>query len=492
MKTTAPPLPLQAQSVLELRRRRKKGIYKERHKSPFKPFGVWLKEARVDFRFDYLHFVKLQEYLDLITQGELKRVVFQVAIRHGKTEHNTISYIAYRIHQDPTCRVLLVSYNQKQALKFSRQIRRLCKSLGVQISPERDSASEWETTEGGGVRAVGMGEGIASINADLINIDDPIGKREDAESEAQRESIWDAFSNDILARTEPNTAVMLTCSRWHIDDLLGRVEDRFGDRWLLVDMQGVCEYEEDDEFYDVLEREEGDLLWPELRDQEWMDEKMVELGSYGFASQIQLRPRPREGGIFKWDWWHILKEVPHCKRMIRYWDLAGTDLKAKKGHDPDFTCGALLGRMPDDRTAIVDIERFRMSVARRDARMLEVCEDDLRKYYGKIHWWIETETGIQGSERTDKLVRRLQNKGMKVSTEHPTGSKLSRAEPLESAAEAGNIWLVEAPWNDSFRLEASNFTGKGGVHDDQIDGASGAYAKLSKKIGRVKFGTARM
>src|SRR5690606_10987177 len=102
----------------------------------------------------------------------------------------------------------------------------------------------------------------------------------------------------------------------------------------------------------------------------WLTEKRLELGEYGFASLIQGRPRPREGGYFKWDWWKLLDAVPGEGRMVRYWDLAGTDATGSK--DPDYTAGALLCRMSDDRTAIVDVARFRLSVAARDARILEV------------------------------------------------------------------------------------------------------------------------
>jgi hypothetical protein len=115
-------------------------------------FGDWLTLARPEFRWDYRHFVHMQAVLDRVTASTARRVYFQVPIRHGKTEHNTIGYIAYRLERDPTTRVLLGSYNQRQAEKFSRDLRRLVKARGVPLSKDKDGASEWETAAVAGRR----------------------------------------------------------------------------------------------------------------------------------------------------------------------------------------------------------------------------------------------------------------------------------------------------------------------------------------------------
>jgi predicted phage terminase large subunit-like protein len=171
-----------------------------------------------------------------------------------------------------------------------------------------------------------------------------------------------------------------------------------------------------------------------------------------------------------------MDEVPATGQMVRYWDLAGTEPKGK-GHDPDYSAGALLCRLPDQRTAIVNVARFRKSINARDVELETICVDDLAKYRGRVRWWIETEAGIAGGERTANLVRRLQALGMSVSTEHPTGKKVHRAEPLASKAEAGNIVLCPGDWREAFRNEAADFPN--GKHDDQVDAAAGADAKLS-------------
>lgn len=446
-------------------------------------FGDWLAEARPEFRWDYRHFRHMQGVLDKVTSRALKRVYFSVSIRHGKTEHNTIGYIAYRLEREPGLRVLLCSYNQKKANKFSREVRRIVKRRGVPLSAEKDGAEEWETAAGGGVQAVGAGAGVASVNADLIVIDDPIGKREDAESQAERDRVWDWVTSDLLARCEPHTAVVMTMSRWHQDDPAGRLLDGQAGKWEVVDLPAEAVEN------DPLGRAVGDPLWPELRGAEWIAEKKVELGAYGFASLCQGRPRPRGGGMFKWAWWKLIDVPPAEGTLVRYWDTAGTD--ADGGNDPDYTAGVLMQREPTTkdkdgkktggRTFIVDVTRFRCSVGQRDTEIERVAKADREKYGGRVRWWVEQEAGVGGKDRTKSLQRMIQNVGLAVSVEPATGDKVIRAEPLASAAEAGNVYLCsdtpEHRWRDDFRKEAAEApTGK---HDDQWDAAAGAYNKLA-------------
>ncbi len=443
---------------------------------PVPPFAEWLATADGDKRWDYPHFRAMQERLQRVTDGTERRVYFQVPIRHGKSEHNTIRYGVYRLLRDPTTRILLCSYNQQKANEFSRDLRRMARDKGVRLSEERDSVLEWRTAANGGLRAVGAGAGVAGVNADLILIDDPIGSRDDAESQATRDQVWDWLTNDILARCEPHTAVVMTMSRWHQDDPAGRLRDQQGSRWDILDLP--VEAEKDD----PIGRAEGALLWPELRPADWIAERRAEMGPYGFAALLQGRPRPREGGMFKWSWWQTLEAAPAIPRLIRYWDLAGTEPKGG-GHDPDYSAGTLGGRLPDGRTAILHQAAFRESIGQRDATLERIARADRATYGGAVSWWIETEAGIAGEERTTALVRRLQACGINVRTERPTGSKVVRAEPFAAAAEALNLCLgpddSATPWRDAFRAEAADFPN--GKHDDRVDSAVGMFNKLATR-----------
>lgn len=178
--------------------------------------------------------------------------------------------------------------------------------------------------------------------------------------------------------------------------------------------------------------------------------------------------------MFKWAWWRLVDTIPAQGPMVRYWDLASTE--GRRGGGGDWTVGALCCRQLDKRTAVVDIARFQRSSAERDAEMERIAAEDRALYGFRVRWWIETEVGDAGKARTMELVRRLQSVGLSVSTEHPTGKKILRAEPLASKAEVGNIVLCPGKWRDPFRAEGATFPN--GKHDDQIDAVAGADSKL--------------
>lgn len=435
--------------------------------------------ARPEYRWDYPHFLAMQDALDRVTSGALRRWYCQVPIRHGKSEHNTISYAAYRLERDARFRWIVTSHNDRKARKFSRAIRKLAIIRGVPMNTDLAGSGEWETSAGGGVIALGAGAGSAGDNADGIIVDDPIGSRDHAESPAHRDRIWDWLSNDILGRTEPHTAVMMTMSRWHQDDPAGRLIDRFGDTWEILDLPGAAEEG------DPLSRSVGAPLWPEMRGAEWHAEKRIELLDYGYASLIQGRPRPREGGMFKWHWWQKIDAVPAAGPMVRYWDLAGTRPKGSS-HDPDYTAGVLMGRTPAKATVVAHVTRFRVEVAARDAQIVQRAAQDIATYGRRVVYWIERQAGISGEEATASLLSKLQAIGIAAYAESVTGSKPERATPLASAAMAGNVYLgpddPAAPWHDGFRAEAADFPT--GTHDDQIDAAAGAFTKMDR-AGRV-------
>jgi len=109
-----------------------------------------------------------------------------------------------------------------------------------------DTAAEWETHGGGVVRSVGVGAGIAGFGAGLIVIDDPVKNRAEAESVTYRDRVWEWFNDDIYTRMEPNAAIILIQTRWHEDDLAGRLlkemEDG-GEQWDVVSLPALAESE---------------------------------------------------------------------------------------------------------------------------------------------------------------------------------------------------------------------------------------------------------
>ncbi|NBW17550.1 MAG: terminase, partial [Caulobacteraceae bacterium] len=162
---------------------------------------------------------------------------------------------------------------------------------------DKTGADEWETTAGGGLVARGVGTPPTGFGFDLILIDDPIKKREEAESEVYREKLWDWYTDDLYTRLEPGGAIILTLTRWHYDDLAARAIASEPSRWTILRLPAIAE---DD---DPIGRLPGQALWParfnESDLQRIRDVQAATGGAYSFESLYQQNPTPREGAFFK-------------------------------------------------------------------------------------------------------------------------------------------------------------------------------------------------
>jgi len=177
------------------------------------------------------------------------------------------------------------------------------------------------------------------------------------------------------------------------------------------------------------------------------------------------------GSKFRREWFPIVDEAPRGK-LVRYWDLAATE--PKEGKDPDWTAGALLTER-DGQYWILDITRTRTTPQGVESLIRQTAELDGRA----VSIWMEQEPGSSGVNTIDHYARRVL-KGFTFRGHRTTGSKEVRANPVSSAAQAGNIALVRAPWINAFLDEAVAFPG--GAHDDQIDAVSGAFAQLAGRM----------
>lgn len=193
-------------------------------------------------------------------------------------------------------------------------------------------------------------------------------------------------------------------------------------------------------------------------------------GLAAFRAESQHEGR-REGGLFERGWFEIVDDFPHQARLIRYWDMAATE--AEPGTDPDWTVGLLMAAFRG-QFWIVDVQRLRGSPLTVEKRIRQTADLDTRRVV--IH--IEQEGGSAGPTVIDHY-RRNVLAGYAVYGVKPTHDKATRATPLASAAEAGNVFLVRGKWNGEFLDEIDGVFGGGAGHDDQADAASGAHTVLA-------------
>lgn len=379
------------------------------------------------------------------------------------SEITTIRYPVYRFERDPQMRVIVGAYNQTLANRFSRMSRKIA-AQRISLSEERKAVEEWETAAGGTFRAVGVGGGATGQGADLIVIDDPIKNREEAESPTYRDKIWDWYTNDIYTRKEPGCAIIIIMTRWHKDDLVGRILDSDDAvNWRIICLPAEAEIN------DPLGRNVGEALCPDRFDEEALSGIKKVLGR-DYQALYQQRPVAREGGMFKEHWFVKVDAVPREAKRIRAWDFASTE------DGGDYTVGLLMAEK-DGIYYVEDVVRGQWSSGSRDKIIRETALNDAA-HYGDVTHWGEQEPGSGGKYQAAAFIKLLA--GFNVYTEITSGAKPVLAMPFASQTEAGNVRVKRAHWTSAYIAEMCDFPQ--GAHDDQVDASAKAFAKLALNV----------
>lgn len=424
------------------------------------------------------HLKPVCEALQKVERGEIDRLMIFMPPRHGKSQCVTESFPSYFIGKQPDRRVIEVSYSKGLAQRFGNSNRRKLtdfgeKLFGVTMDRSNNSKTNWTIAGNtGGMISVGIGGAITGEGADLLLVDDVVKNRKEADSETTRNAIWDEWTATLLTRLHPRGRIIIIMTRWHEDDLAGRIlkeAEETGDHWEIINLP--CEAEEND----ALGREVGQPLWPERFGVEWMERKKKAVGSRDWQALFQQNPRPSESErMFQKEWFKIVDDYPRKARQVRYWDLAATE--AKPGKDPDWTAGARVAEQ-DGIYYIVDIAHVRTTPKGVEDLVQQTAQLDSKRV--TIH--MEQEGGSSGVNTIDHYRRKVLN-GYSFYGDKKTSNKIERAAPVSSAAEAGNIKMVRGIWNKAFLDEIDVFPR--GKHDDMVDAVSGAFTML----GSAKFG----
>lgn len=424
-------------------------------------FGKWLQDVSPELTWDWAYLRHIQETLERVTSGEIRRLMLFVPPRHGKSEMVTVRYPVWRMEQEPSLRVVVGAYSQTLANRFSRKSRRIAKER-FELDRERKAVEEWETVGGGTYRAVGVGAGITGQGGHLIIIDDPVKNREEANSETYREKVWQWYTDDLYTRLEPDATVILIMTRWHEDDLAGRIlASDDADQWTVISLPAEAEEN------DPLGREVGAALCPDRYDLTALNGIKRVLG-HSYYSLYQQRPAPPEGGMFKRQWFEIVSAAPRDAQRVRAWDRAGTEGAG------DYTVGLLMAKDKQGGYFVEDVVRGQWDDLQCDKIIKQVTEMDAARY-GDVTSWFEQEPGSSGKQVARITIRALA--GHVVKAERSTGDKTTRAQPYAAQCGAENVKLVKGAWNFAYLNELASFPY--GTHDDQVDTSSLAFNKLT-------------
>lgn len=418
----------------------------------------------------------MARHLQIISQALVRassvggsRIILAVPPRHGKSELVSRYFPAWFLGVFPHRRVILASYEADFAASWGRKARTILEEhgdmFGVRVSSESSAANRWDIAgHDGGMITAGVGGPITGKGADLLLIDDPVKNFEEAHSETMRERNWQWWTSTAYTRLEPNASAIIIQTRWHEEDLAGRVmRETPHENWQEIRFPAIAEID------DPLGRLPGAALWPERYDEKRLAIIKQTLGSYQWSALYQGRPTPPEGEMFKRSWFAIVDAVPADADYCRAWDKAGT---AGGG---DFTVGVLMARDKDGFWYVVHVERGQWSSFERNRIIKQTTEIDAAQYGRRYTVVVEQEPGSGGKESAEFTVKQLAGHTVKI--ERVTGEKISRAGPFAAQAEAGNVRIVRGGWNRVYLDELTSFPN--GVHDDQVDGSSGAFNQIA-------------
>lgn len=301
------------------------------------------------------------EKLQHIIDGEQKYYIFELPPRHSKSMTITETFPSYFLMKNPKKRVITTSYSDALAKQFGRKNRDKIKMAGdqlfdIHINPANSGVTDWSIDQyGGGMYSTSMLGGATGRGADLLIIDDPIKNREEAESKTIRDKIYQEWESTFFTRLHKGHSVIVIMTRWHEDDLIGRLLKANTLPWERIRLPAIAEEN------DLLGREIGQSLCPELGyNEEWAEITKKTVGSRTWASLYQQRPRPAEGAIFKEKWlkfyvpseefrkkYDLGEDVAILPRLFdksaQSWDMAFKDTKTS-----DFVAGHVWNRKKAD------------------------------------------------------------------------------------------------------------------------------------------------
>lgn len=382
--------------------------------------------------------------------------------RHSKSMTITETAPSFYLGQFPEDRVIEISYNDTFARKFGKKNKEKVRQFGkelfdIEIAKDSSAHDEWALDNNiGGMISRGVLSGITGQGADLMIIDDPIKNREEADSETHRGKIWDEWIDSFSSRLHPGAIVILILTRWHEDDLQGRLlNPEYGQplNWQVYNFP--LEAEEND----ILGRVHGEPLWPERYGKTFIEERKRYPSS--FNSLYQGRPSSAEGNILKREWWKYYDKLPEIVTTIM-----SVDATFKDEDDSDFVAIQVWGKTGANMYLIDNLK----------ARMNFPTTLQAIRNMKKKHPQASTIL-VEDKANGPAIISMLHKEMGGIIPVKPEGGKVARVNAVSPHIESGNVFLPRnVDWIHDFVEECASFPK--GKNDDQVDAMSQALNRF--------------
>jgi predicted phage terminase large subunit-like protein len=423
---------------------------------------------------------RLDKALEDLEQGISSYLIFVVPFRHGKSDLISRYFPPDALGRNPDLEVILATYGASLSEELSRDAREIVRSEEYQalfpetrLSPHSQSVQTWSIDgRRGKVRAIGIEGSATGKGADILIVDDYLKGRKEAESQVQRDTIWANFTDNLMTRLAPAHIVVILATRWHKDDLIGRIFDRMAD-------PEVEDFPQFEVHHFRARQEDGSYLFPARFSEKWYRRMFSVLGEYGSAALLQGEPHLRGGNMIKIGGIRFVEKMPAGLLWVRYWDLASTE-EERTGDDPDRTVGARVA-VAEWKGAlwlfVDDVRWCRAEAPERDKLIRETALAD-----GRGVWQgIEANGGYKDAASTLHKVL----KGLSIVypiTVHQ--DKVVRAGDVEPIFDAAHAVFRKAWWNGETVAELADFPA--GEHDDRVDAITGGFALALKRYQQAR------
>jgi predicted phage terminase large subunit-like protein len=418
----------------------------------------------------------LQKFVEEYRLGRRPKLVLQCPPQHGKSEL-MVDLIAWCLGHDPNIKIIFASFSDRLGLRANHKLQRILTSdkfklvFGTRINEggstlvNRIRNNEMIEIRGatGYFRNTTVGGPITGESLDIGVIDDPIKGSAEAHSRPMRDKTSQWFTDDFMTRFSDQGALLIVMTRWHIDDLVGRLLRKDPK---VKELRYPALAEADERF-----RKKGEALFPEFKSPDFLLERKRAMPESSWQALYQQNPIVVGGGLFPIERIGVIPVMPNrgqIKMSVRAWDKGAT---AGGG---DYTVGVLMLAMKDGTFVVADVIRGQWSALDRERVIKAAADRDRKMFLYQYEIVIEQEPGSSGKESLEATTRALA--GFVVRADRVTGSKTIRAEPFAAQVQGGNIFLQAGFWNQAYRDELECFPS--GAHDDQVDASTAAFNRL--------------
>lgn len=419
---------------------------------------------------------ELQQFYQDVIDGKQPRLMIFAPPRSGKSELFSRRFPAWAFGKNPDLQIIACSYSADLASRMNRDVQRIMDDeIYHNIFPESSLNSKRISTlsgqalrnseifeifgHSGAYRSAGVGGGITGMGADIAIIDDPVKDAKEANSQTVRDSIWDWYTTTLYTRLSPKSGVLLGMTRWHEDDLAGRLikeMEQGGDQWRIISFPAIAE--KDEAF-----RKEGDPLHPERFSLERLENIRKAVGVHTWNALYQQRPSSKGGGIIKGRWFGRYQTLPPIKLKAIYADTA----QKTKQHN-DYTVFLVAGKGDDGKVYLIDLIRGKWEAPELEQKLKDVWA----KHQQDRSSGLLTKVNVEDKSSGTSLIQTIRRKTQIPINPIPVDSdKYTRVLGVQGYIESGYVVIPQsAHWINDFIDECEAFTATDShKHDDQVD-----------------------